>query len=263
MTGGRGSRRRVASGDTSALAALAVAYSAAPVAVSAASGLLVGLGVADVIAASRAATAGVVALVVASMVTFGVALGARGERAFLTSVLFISAASAFADLHVYRGDRTVFAAVAGAIVLGVIEAGGAALEPKGGGSRLGRPARLHVAWVVAVAAGGAAAGWLLVSLQPDVADLGLVALGCGVLAAVGLVVFAGALTGSALGDGAGFVGGSAGGPLGQGPAVPGGGSGAALNSPEQPAPSRRDRRRARGTRRAPPARPPRSAPSSG
>jgi hypothetical protein len=236
MMGGRGSRRRLGPGDTSALAALAVAYSAAPVAVSTASALLLGLGVADVTAASRVATVGVVALVVASMVTFAVALGARGERAFLTSILFISAASAVADLHVQRGDRAVFAAVAGAVVLGVIEAGGAALEPKGGGSRLGRPARLHVAWVVAVAAGGAAAGWLLLSLQPDIADLGLLALGCGVLAAVGLIVFAGALTRSALAD--------------------------ALNSPEQPAPSRRGRRRARGTRRAPPARPARSAPSS-
>jgi hypothetical protein len=151
-------------------------------------------------------------LAVASMTTFAVALGARNERAFLTSVLLISAASAFADLPVQRSDAGVFAALGGAVVLGLIEAGGAALEPKGGGTHVGRPARLHVAWVVVVAVGGALAGWLLLSLQP-----------------VGMIVFTGALTGSALRGTAGFAGGSR-----RGQAAPGGaGDDAGLNPPER------------------------------
>jgi len=210
-------------------AAFRMAYSAAPVAVSTASALVVALGVADMIVTPTAASAGVLVLAVASMTTFAVALGARNERAFLTSVLLISAASAFADLPVQRSDAGVFAALGGAVVLGLIEAGGAALEPKGGGTHVGRPARLHVAWVVVVAVGGALAGWLLLSLQPDLTDLGLVALGLGVLAAVGMIVFTGALTGSALRGTAGFAGGSR-----RGQAAPGGaGDDAGLNPPER------------------------------
>ena len=241
MMRSRNTRYPFGSAGEPVVAAFRSAYTAAPVAVSTASALLIALGVADILAATAVATVGVFALVVASLITFTTALGARNERAFLASVLLISAASAFADLPVTRSGAGVLAAVAGATVLGLIEAGGAALEPKGGGTHLGRPARLHVAWVTVVAVGGGATGWLLLSLQPDVAGLGLVALACGVLAAVGIIVFTGALTGSALGSPAGA---------------------SSLNPPERRAPSRRGRRRARDTRPAPRARPPRSEPSS-
>jgi hypothetical protein len=237
-------RYRAGPRNTPTLATLRLAYSAAPFAVSAASGLLLVLGVADMIAAPAAATAGIFVLAGASIITFAVALEARNERAFLASVLLISAASAFADLPVHRADAAVLAAVAGATVLCIIEAGGAALEPNGGGSNLGRPARLHVAWVAAVAPGGAAAGWLLLSLQPDLDDLGLVALGLGVLAAVGMIVFAGALARSALADAAGDD-------------AAGSAAGSDFSQPLQRAPSPRGRRLARGTRRAPRGRPPR------
>jgi hypothetical protein len=200
-----GARYADAWSDAPILATFRVAYSAAPAAVATASTLLVALGVADMVLAPIAATAGILILVVVSMITLAVALGARSEPAFLASVLLIAAATAFADLPTHRGDAGVIAAIAGAAVLGIIEAGGAALEPASGGERLGRPGRAHVAWVTAVAVGGAAAGWLLLSLQPDLADLGLVALAFGVLAAVGMIVFAGALTGSVLRDVAGVT----------------------------------------------------------
>jgi hypothetical protein len=249
-------RYALASNDATVLATFRSAYSAAPVAVSTASALLVALGAMDVITASRVATIAVFALVVVSMITFTGALGARNERAFLSAVLLISAASAFADLPLHRSDAAVFAAVAGATVLGLIEAGGAALEPKGGGTHIGRPARLHVAWVVVVGVAGAAAGWLLLSLQSGVADLGLVAVAFGVLAAVGMIVFTGALTGSALGDTGRRARGSSG---REATPVGGGGTagGSGLNPPERRALSRRGRRLARGARRAPRDRPPR------
>jgi hypothetical protein len=170
------------------------------------------------------------------------ALVARSEEAFLGSVLLISAASAVADLPLHRSGAGVLAAVGGALVLGLIETGGAVLEPSGGGTRLGRPWRAHVCWVTAVAVGGAGVGWLLLSLEPGLAGLGVVALAFGVLAAVGTVLYAGALTGLALSD----DGRSAGG----------------ISPRGRRAPSRRDRRRARGTKPAPPDRPPRSTPSS-
>jgi hypothetical protein len=232
------------------LATFRVAYSAAPAAVATASALLVALGVADMVLAPVAATAGIFMLVLVAMITLAVALGARSEPAFLASVLLIAGASAFADLPAHRGDAGVIAAIAGAAVLGIIEAGGAALEPSGGGERLGRPGRAHVAWVAMVAVGGAVAGWLLLSLQPDLADLGLVALAFGVLAAVGMIVFAGALTGSVLRD----VGGVAGAGGGRAPGE--------LSPPGRRAPSRRGRRRGRGTRPSPPDHPLRSTPSS-
>jgi hypothetical protein len=246
------SRYRLGSNNKPLLSAFRVAYSAAPVAVATAIALQIALGTADMLFAPTVASAGVLLLVLGSMITFVVSLAARNERAFLSSALLISAASAVADLPLHRSDAGVLAAVAGAMVLGMIEAGGAALEPRGGGVRLGRPARLHVVWVTAVALGGAVTGWLLLSLQPDVADLGLFALGLGVLAAIGFIVFAGALTGSALGADAGLAG------------RPAGGSAHGGFSPRgRRAPSRRGRRRARGTRPVPPARRPRSTPSSG
>jgi hypothetical protein len=239
-----------------------LAYAAAPTAVVAAIALLLLLGAMDLIFATKVLTAGVVALVVASMVTFAVALASRNERVFLGSVLLVAAASALADLPPQRGDAGVLAAIAGAMVLCLIEAGGSALEPKRGGIHLGRPGRAHVAWVIAVATGGAGAGWLLLSLQDDLGDLGIVALAFGVLAAVGMIVFTGALTGSVLSDAAGAPAGTR---LLQ-PVAPAGEAGEALDAglspPGLPALSRRDRRRARDTRSEPHGRRPRSTPSS-
>ena len=134
--------------------------------------------------AQKAMAIAVVPIAMASVITFVVAIAVRSERAFLASVLTLAGACAVADLPVHRNGAAVFASVAGAAVLVFVEAGGAALEPRGAGTRVGRPATTQAVWVGLVAVGGASAGWLLLSLEPEVSDLGLAALGIGVLAAV-------------------------------------------------------------------------------
>jgi hypothetical protein len=132
-----------------------------------------------------------------SMTILAAALALRSDRAFLVSALALGAALALGDLPVHRGDAAVLAAVGGAGLLVFLEAGGVALESTPG-KRLGRPGLRHAGWVVLVAGISAAAGWLLLSLQPDLSDLGLAALVVGVLAGVLLValfaVLADALT---------------------------------------------------------------------
>jgi hypothetical protein len=205
------------------------------------------------------AIAGILAFGTASVITLTVALAMSNERAFLASVLTLATASAFADLPVNRAGSTVFAAAAGALVLGFAEAGGAALEPSGTGKQLGRPTGARVAWVGAIAVGGGLLGWLIVSVRGGVADLGPLALGIGVAAAVGVILLAGTLTRSAVAGGA-----TAGDGSGQRPGASLDGTDdlAAVTRLAPPAPSRRARLRGRGTRRAPHGHPPRSTPSS-
>ena len=105
---------------------------------------------------------------------------------------------AVADLPIHRSGAAAFAAVAGAAVLAFVEAGGAASEPARGGKHVGRPARRHVIWVALVAAGGAAAGWLLLASKPALAGYGIAALGVGVLAAICVLGLAATLSRSAV-----------------------------------------------------------------
>lgn len=245
---------------------LHAAVQAAPLAVAAAIALEVALLVMDLIWSNPPGDAAIVAFGTASAITFIVGLAMSNERAFLASVLTLATASAFADLPVSRGGATVFAAAAGAIVLAFAEAGGAALEPSGTGKQLGRPTGARVTWAAATAIGGAVAGWLLVSVRAGVAGLGPIALGIGVAAAVGLIVLAGMLTRSAVAADRSAVtepqpiGGRD--PLADGDRSDGDRL-AGVTQLALRAPSRRARRRARGTRLARRARPPRSAPSSG
>jgi len=225
-------------GPRSAADRLRAAFRAAPLAVITAVAIQIVVWVTDLIWSTPPGVAAILAFGTASAITFTVALAMGNERAFLASVLTLAAASAFADLPVSRAGVTVFAAAAGALVLAFAEAGGSALEPSGTGKQLGRPTGARVAWVAAIAVGGALAGWLLVSVRGGVADLGPLALGVGVAAAVGFIVLAGTLTRSAVTGDAG------------------------VSQRALPAPSRRARRRARGTRHVRPGRPSRSAPSS-
>jgi small-conductance mechanosensitive channel len=134
----------------------------------------------------------------ASIIPLVVALGARSERAFLGSIVILTGSCVLADLPLHRSGAALFAAIAGAAVLAFVEAGGAALEPKGGGTHVGHPARAHAIWVGLVAIGGAAAGWLLLSVDPELSDLGLAALVLGVLAAVCLIALAAMLAATAI-----------------------------------------------------------------
>jgi hypothetical protein len=176
------------------------ALAAAPVAVPTAFALVIAVTAASVAFAPKQAAAGVVACGLASTVTLFVALTIRSERAFLASVLLLAGACAVADLPVHRSGAVVFAAVAGAVVLAFAEAGGAALEPVGGGTHVGRPGLRQATWTVALAVGGAVAGWLLLSLEPDLSDLGLAALGVGVVAAICVIALAAGLSARATTD---------------------------------------------------------------
>ncbi len=176
------------------------ALAAAPFAVSLALMCDLALAAASIGFAQKAMAIAVVPIAMASVITFVVAIAVRSERAFLASVLTLAGACAVADLPVHRNGAAVFASVAGAAVLVFVEAGGAALEPRGAGTRVGRPATTQAVWVGLVAVGGASAGWLLLSLQPEVSDLGLAALGIGVLAAVCLIALAAMLAAAAIAD---------------------------------------------------------------
>jgi hypothetical protein len=186
--------------DLAIVVAFRSALVAAPVAVSIAFGLQLAVAVSAVAFAAKILTSAVVIVAVASIVTLVVAIGARDDRAYRASVLTLAVTCALADLPIHRSDAIAFAAVAGAVVLAFAEAGGAALEPKGGGKHVGRPAGLHAVWVAVVAAGGGVAGWLLLSLQSDLSGLGLAALGVGVLAAVCMVGLAAVLTTAAISE---------------------------------------------------------------
>ncbi|MGO8877335.1 MAG: hypothetical protein ACLQNG_16415 [Acidimicrobiales bacterium] len=170
------------------------ALAAAPVAVPTAFALAIVATVASVAFAPKQAVAGVVACGLVSVLTLFVALTIRSERAFLVSVFLLAGACAVADLPVHRSGAVVFAAAAGAAVLAFAEAGGAALEPLGGGTHVGRPGVRQTTWTAAVAVGGAAAGWLLLSLEPDLSGFGLAALGVGVVAAICVIALAASLS---------------------------------------------------------------------
>jgi hypothetical protein len=176
------------------------ALSAAPAAFSLAFGLDVTVIALAMVLAPHAAVAGAALSGVASIITLVVALGMRSERAFLASVLFLAVACAVADLPVHRSGSAAFAAVAGVAVLAFTEAGGAALEPAGGGKRIGTPGRRHVVWVGLVAAGGGSTGWLLLALQPALSGYGLAALGVGVLAAICVLALAATLSRAAVSE---------------------------------------------------------------
>jgi len=177
------------------------AWTAAPLAVSVALALELALAAASTAFAPKTTATAVALISLASIITLVVALGARNERALLASVLTLAGTCAFADLPIHRSGAAAFASIAGAAVLVFVEAAGAALEPKGGGARLSRPGSRHALWVGLVAVGGASAGWLLLSLQPDVSDLGLGALGVGVGAAVCLIALAALLATATIAEG--------------------------------------------------------------
>jgi hypothetical protein len=198
MTGPRPGSRRPK--DLAIVVAFGSAARAAPVAVSIAFGLQLAVTVGAVVFAAKILTSAVVIVALVSIVTLVVALGARDDRTYRASVVTLAVACTLADLPIHRADAITFAAVAGGVVLAFAEAGGAALEPKGGGSHVGRPAALHAGWVALVAAGGGVAGWLLLSLRSDLSGLGLAALGIGVLAAVCLVGLAAVLTTAAIAE---------------------------------------------------------------
>ncbi len=126
------------------------------------------------------------------------ALATHGRRAFLTCALALALACALADLPVHRGSSATFAAIAGAAMVVFAEAAGAAVEPAGGGRSLGRPGGAQALRAGTVAVIGGAIGWLVLSLRPELSDLGLVALGVGAVSAVGVMALAALLAGSAV-----------------------------------------------------------------
>jgi hypothetical protein len=228
-------------GGLPALSDLGAACRAAPISISATFAMAVAAAAADVVWAKPALRAPVILCFAASVITYLVALARRNERAYLVSVVTLSASCALADLPAGKAGAGVFAAIAGAVVLCVAETGAAGLEPGGAGVRLRRPGSARVIWTLEVAVPGAVLGGLLVSFRDDLAGLGLVALGFGVAAAIGVVVLVGALVRTAL-DGAvagdGVVAGDAIVPAGAAP----------LSRPVRRVLSRRGRRRARGTK---------------
>jgi hypothetical protein len=195
-----GLRRRSSSHRPPVAPRFKSAFAAAPAAVSVALVLDVAVAVACVALAPKILTSGVLLLALASLITLAVSLAARSQPAFLASVLTLAAECVIADLPIHRSGAVVFAAAAGAAVLVFAEAGGTALEPKGGGTHVGRPSSRHVLWVALVAAGGAVAGWLLLALQPDMSGLGLAAVGVGVLAAICLIALTTVLATAVLTD---------------------------------------------------------------
>lgn len=135
-----------------------------------------------------------VACALASTAAWCAALAARSERAFLAATVLLASGCALTALPVHRAGSAVVGAIGGAVVLAFAETGTTALERIGSRDHRARPSILRALWVAPIAVVGAAAGWLLLALEPDLSGFGLAAVAIGVLAAVCLVAFAAVLT---------------------------------------------------------------------
>ncbi|MHB1511519.1 MAG: hypothetical protein ACYCZ8_18625 [Acidimicrobiales bacterium] len=175
-------------------------FAAAPLAVSVALTSDVALSVAAVAFAPRHNALAVAMSGAVSIAALVVALATRGRRAFLTSALALALACALADLPVHRDTGVIFAAIAGGVVVVFAEAVGAALESPDAAKSLGHPGRSQALRAGTVAVLGGAIGWLILSLAPELSDLGLAALGVGVVAAVCVMGLAALLAGSAVSE---------------------------------------------------------------
>ncbi len=160
----------------------------------------VALTVAAVAFAPRHAAVAVATSGTVSIAALTLALATRGRRAFLTSALALALAGALADLPVHRDTGVIFAAIAGGVVVVFAEAVGAAIESPGAAKSLGHPGRSQALRACTVAVIGGATGWLVLSLAPELSDLGLAALGVGVVAAVCIMGLVALLAGSAVAE---------------------------------------------------------------
>jgi hypothetical protein len=173
-------------------------FAAAPLAVSVALTSDVALSVAAVAFAPRHQAVAVAMSGAVSIAALSLALATRGRRAFLTSALASALACELADLPVQRDTGVIFAAITGGVVVVFAEAVGAAIESPGAAKSLGHPGRSQALRASTVAVLGGAIGWLVLSLAPELSDLGLAALGIGVVAAVSIMGLAALLAGRAV-----------------------------------------------------------------
>ncbi len=178
---------------------LQAALASAPFAVSATMGIELCVAVAGAALAPKALAGTAVLCAVVSTVAWCTALASRNERAFVAATVLLAGACALAALPVHRTGSAVVAALGGAAVLAFAEIGATALERLGARDHVGRPSLLRALWVAPVAVAGAAVGWLLLALGPELSGFGLAAVAAGVVAAVCLLVLAAVLTGTAVG----------------------------------------------------------------